>query len=185
MKKISLSRKKLSSQKGFTLIELLVVIAIIGILSAIVLTSLSSARDKGVDNKKLQMVKQWQNALELYYNDNDSYPTANGLSNNVTRFACLGAGYNDSECVLNGDEISTAVSGSINANLENYYNGLPIPEDSIDYSGYNIAGIGYRCLSNNSDCSGYEIQWYQQTDQCGLGDTYATFGTYTKCLIVK
>lgn len=64
--------------RGFTLIELLVVIAIIGMLSSVVLASLSSARMKARDARRLQDAKQVQTALELYYNDNNTYPTPGG-----------------------------------------------------------------------------------------------------------
>ncbi len=60
--------------RGFTLIELLVVIAIIGLLSAIVLASLTSARNKGSDAARIADVKALKTAMELYYNDNNAYP---------------------------------------------------------------------------------------------------------------
>jgi len=63
------------SQKGFTLIELLVVIAIIGVLASVVLASLNTARSKARDAQRLSDIKQLVNAIEMYYNDNGSYPT--------------------------------------------------------------------------------------------------------------
>jgi len=61
-------------KRGFTLIELLVVIAIIGVLASIVLASLDSSRKKGRDARRLADVKQIQLALELYYDQNNSFP---------------------------------------------------------------------------------------------------------------
>lgn len=64
--------------RGFTLIELLVVIAIIGILSSVVLASLSSARARGRDAVRQSDIRQLRNALDLYYNDANRYPAISG-----------------------------------------------------------------------------------------------------------
>ncbi|MDD5031955.1 MAG: type II secretion system protein [Patescibacteria group bacterium] len=63
-------------QRGFTLIELLVVIAIIGLLSTLAVVALNNARQKSRDAKRVSDIKQVQTALELYYNDANSYPAA-------------------------------------------------------------------------------------------------------------
>lgn len=63
--------------KGFTLIELLVVIAIIGLLSSVVLASLSSARIKSRDARRKSDLKQIQTALELYYDKYGTYKVKN------------------------------------------------------------------------------------------------------------
>ena len=63
--------------KGFTLIELLVVIAIIGILSAIVLASLDTARNKGVDAATKADLDDARAQAENYYDSQspNSYTT--------------------------------------------------------------------------------------------------------------
>lgn len=60
--------------KGFTLIELLVVIAIIGILAAIILVSLSTARTKAAWANAKQNASSVATALTLYNDDCGNFP---------------------------------------------------------------------------------------------------------------
>lgn len=89
-------------RKGFTLIELLVVIAIIGILAAVVLASLNTAREKSRDASRIQTLKEVQKALELYYSENGNYPIYSGTWSGSSAGCYGGAGLGISELVSDG-----------------------------------------------------------------------------------
>lgn len=59
--------------RGFTLIELLIVIAIIGVLSAVVLVSLSSARAKAKETFLKSQAIEFRKLLILEYDERGSY----------------------------------------------------------------------------------------------------------------
>ena len=65
--------QKSLKQKGFTLIELLIVICIIGILTALVVLSLSDLRKRARDTKRKADLTQIRVALNLYYEDNSFF----------------------------------------------------------------------------------------------------------------
>ena len=62
----------MKTYRGFTLIELLVVIAIIGVLSAVVLASLNTARDKGNDAGVKANLTTVSTQAALYLSDNNN-----------------------------------------------------------------------------------------------------------------
>src|SRR3989344_4520400 len=85
-------------RKGFTLIELLVVIGIIALLSTLAVVALNNARLKARDAKRVADIKQTQTALELYYQENTSYPEQTAVD-----ALALGAGNSINEQVCDGD----------------------------------------------------------------------------------
>lgn len=125
-------------RQGFTLIELLVVIAIIGLLSTLAVVALGSARVKARDSKRLSDLKQLQTALELYYTDQNAYPTGSGVTLGAGSYACLNAsGWSTVGCASaymttvpadpqGGTYVYTAASSSysINTALEGIVNSL-------------------------------------------------------------
>jgi prepilin-type N-terminal cleavage/methylation domain-containing protein len=62
------------ARAGFTIIELLVVIAIIGMLASIIMVSLSAAKAKGRDARRLADLKSIQVAATLFSEDTGGPP---------------------------------------------------------------------------------------------------------------
>lgn len=59
--------------QGFTLIELLVVITLIGILAAIVMVALTSAKNNSENTSIQANINKLQTQAELYYSNNNNY----------------------------------------------------------------------------------------------------------------
>jgi prepilin-type N-terminal cleavage/methylation domain-containing protein len=59
-----------NTDHGFTLIELLVVIGIIGVLSSIILSSLTTARNKSIDAQAIANLDNSRSQSQLFYDAN-------------------------------------------------------------------------------------------------------------------
>lgn len=101
-----------SVRRGFTLIELLVVIAIIGILSAVVLASLNTARNKGADAAVKSNLQTIQTQAELFYDNNTNKYNTDATAAVVAAAGCPTTG---NTMFASDTTIKNAVSAALNA----------------------------------------------------------------------
>lgn len=128
-------------KNAFTLIEMLVVIAIIGMLAAIIIPNLNSARERSRDVTRKNDIRAIQKALELYKLDNKEYidplPSAGGAWVSTDGLMNIIATYMK---MVPTDPLNTS-----NAAYQYYYD-----RNGTDTTLYSLCA----CLENNADPDG-------------------------------
>ncbi len=81
------------AERGFTLIELMIVVAIIAILAGILIPNFVNARSQAQTAACESNLRSIATALELYYTDNQVYPTASAASVGPTLLTANGVAY--------------------------------------------------------------------------------------------
>lgn len=109
-----------NTKRAFTLIEMLVVVAIIGILTTLIMTSVSRVRKSSVDTKRRSNIENIRGAMITYYSSKGTWPDTTNWTTLVTTLSS---------------------SGFISDNISEDEDGDTIPD-------YNVCDCGTSCSSN-------------------------------------
>lgn len=128
-------------RRGFTLIELLIVIGIIVVIASLVIVSVSKARMRARDGKRIADVSTIQLALEMYRDKYQKYPLERDGWDAATGVTVRGTGgYQEQENW-----------NALTSDLADYLS--PLPKDPLNKPGYRY----YIDMQNSAGPTGVKI----------------------------
>jgi prepilin-type N-terminal cleavage/methylation domain-containing protein len=152
--------------RGFTLIELMIVIAIIGLLASVVLASLTAAKGKANIAKRLESAKQVENALEVYYiNNNRLYPSTCSVPAASCTVTAAGAGADWRSMCTSWGPVTAWIPGLV----PTYLAALPIDPD--------MTNPNQCCYLYKSNGTNYKFRFGYG---CSAKIPSATYGSYPR-----
>ncbi|HIA72350.1 MAG TPA: type II secretion system protein [Phycisphaerales bacterium] len=101
---------KFKNANGFSIVEMIVVIAIIGVLAAIILPSLKSARMRANKTQELALISHTGKAWVMYTGDHQGKLLPGYLSNEVQKYRKLAWAFPDESIVPPAPEYNSEIS---------------------------------------------------------------------------
>lgn len=180
------------AEKGFTLVELLAVIAIVGVLAAIVITSVSKVRESANSSACLSNLRQIASAATLYSSDNKGrlVPIANGTGasdaytwrgllmpylGNSPDLAVLRCPSDVNTSGMDKQRFLAPPSYGINGTggLHDYLRGANVRNNTVNLIRNPAKSIFVTDIGNSTNPAASPSQWVQQDVGGSFG--YATF----------
>lgn len=140
---------KSSTKNGFTLIELLVVISIIAVLASIVLTSLTIARQKGVDANIKATLSNARAQGQVFYEANNGTYFTDAVTNVCTDPSGVYPMLSETASLVAGAIVINGTQDVDNAHCNAYTDGwmIAVPMKQQDQIGSG-SGVDYFCVDS-------------------------------------
>lgn len=169
------------NKAGFTIIELLIVAAIIGLLSAVVLQSLNTARQRSRNATRLSQIDQINKAMELYATGG-----ANKLPYSGNQWSCLGL--SSGTCwggigwyIQLNTAVSTNIAGGAIPRDPSISTGSP-GDYYVYHSSYPAITTG-NCTATLCPAGAYLSWVVENSTNCGRGKHWQNVSTGSQCVL--
>lgn len=143
---------------GFTIVELIIVVTIIGILAGIVLVSYSGIQANGRDTQRQADALAVKSQLEVYFNDNGTYPTAPTMTSSDASTIAGGNG------ILKGLSADALVNPLASGGTTNSFRSISSGSPSNDVYWYQSYASNGTTICGTTPCAKFKIMYTKESD---------------------